>query len=50
MMISVGVLNDGGTGGRSIPVPAGCANVWAGWVVVSFIGFTCWVLVDEFIL
>lgn len=31
-MISVGVLKDGGTGGRSIG--------WAGWVVVSFIGFT----------
>ena len=33
-MISVGVLNDGGTGGRSIG--------WVGWVVVSFIGFTFW--------
>ena len=39
MMISVGVLKDGGTGGRSMG--------WVGCVVVSFIGVTFWVLVDE---
>ncbi len=32
-MISVGVLNEGGTGGRSI-------GFWVGWVMTVFIGFT----------